>query len=310
MNRIHAAIFFCLSTVCVAQEPKQIAKIDAGANIRAASVCGQGREVVGIDTDGKLHVWDIASKSGGVIETSDKARGDITCSPDGRRASLILRDGSVVIVDLAGRKILKSLRPTAHAVQGMALDNGHLLAVAIDDGSPRIFNDSSDKSFELARSFGGAGALAFSPDGLLVATPDEDTNVRIYEANGTLRATVNCGPLEPFFVGFSNDGKELYASGADAIVRTIDVASGKLVRTSEKLGTAFLAMIMSGDEALVLMMDEYTMAPDSAVIWNAKTGKARKVGGDPKNFIAAGPAKAGFLLIRQEDNAFSLWELK
>ena len=310
MNRMLAATIFGLSTICAAQEPKQIVKIDTGVNLSRAAVCGQGRAVVGIDTEGALHVWDVASKAGAVIETSDKARGDLTCSPDGRRASLTLKDSSVVIADLANKKIMKSLHPTSHSVQGMALDNGHLVAVAVDDGSPRIFNDSSEKSFELARPFGGAGALAFSPDGLLLATPDEDTNVRIYEVDGTLRATVNCGPLEPFFVGFSKDGKELYVSGADSLVRTIDVASGKLIRTSEKLGTALLAMIMSGDEALVLMMDEYTMAPDSAVIWNAKTGKARKVAGDPKIFIAAGPAQSGFLLVKKEDKALSLWELK
>jgi WD40 repeat protein len=310
VNRILVATLFSVSTICAAQEPRQIVKIDTGVSVRAAAICGQGSEVVGIDTDGKLHVWDVASNTGGVIETSDKARGDLTCSPDGRRASLSLQDGSVVVADLANKRILKSFRPTAHALQGMALNNGHLVAVAIDDGSPRIFSDSSDKSFELARPFGGAGALAFSPDGLLVATPDEDTNVRIYDASGKLRATVNCGPLEPFFVRFSKDGKELYVSGADALIRTIDVASGKLVRTSEKLGTAFLAMIMSGDEALVLMMDEYTMAPDSSVIWNTKTGKSRKVAGDPKDFIAAGPAKSGFLLVKKEDKALSLWELK
>jgi WD40 repeat protein len=310
MKRILVATLFSLSTICAAQDLKQIAKFDTGVSLRAAAICGQGREVVGIDTDGKLHVWDVASKAGAVIETSAKARGDLTCSPDGRRASLSLQDASVVIADLAGKKILKSLRPTSHAVQGMALDNGHLVAVSVDDGAPKIFNDASDKSFELARPFGGAGAPAISPDGLLVATPDEDTNVRIYDASGKLRATVDCGPLEPFFVAFSNDGKELYVSGADALVRTIDVAGGKVVRTSEKLGTAMLSMIVSGDEALLLMMDEYTMAPKEATIWNAKTNKARKVLGDPKNYIAAGPAKSGFLLVKQEDKALSVWELK
>ncbi len=310
MNRILAATLFGLSTICAAQELKQIATITTGVNVRAAAVCGQGREIVGVDADGKLHVWDTTSKTGAVIETSDKARRDIACSPDGRRAAITLRDGSTVIVDLSRKKVLKSVRPTAHFVQGMALDNGHLVAVASDDGAPKVFNDSSDAIIELSRPFGAGGGIAFSPDGSLVASPDEDTNVRIYEASGALRATVNCGPLEPFFVAFSSDGKELYVSGADALVRTIDVASAKVVRTSEKIGTAALAMTVSGDDVLLLMMDEYTMAPKDATIWSAKTNKARKVQADPTGFIAAGPAKSGFLLVKQEDKAISVWELK
>jgi DNA-binding beta-propeller fold protein YncE len=297
--------------LCVSQQPVQIAKLVSDTPLRSVAVCNQGSEVIGIDKDRKVHLWTLPLGTQRLIATSAEPTTMAICSPDGKTLALATRDGRVTVIDTTKNRSSAPISISEREPNGIDISNSGLIAAALTERAPRLLR-GNEKAVDLQTNFGGTNGIAISADGSLVATADTDTMVRIYDSAGHLKSAIDAGPLEPFLVAFSPDAKEVYVTGADAVVRTVDVAAGKIVRTSEKLGTAVLAMSMSskGDEALLLMMDEYTMAPNSVAIWNAKSNTGRKVDLDPKAFIGGGTGKNGWILVKQEEKALTLWEVK
>jgi hypothetical protein len=71
-------------------------------------------------------------------------------------------------------------------------------------------------------------ALAFSPDGKLLASAGYDRTVRIWDAmTGQLKQTLQDHSDSVYAVAFSPDGKLLASCGADRAVKLWDVATGK-----------------------------------------------------------------------------------
>jgi hypothetical protein len=90
-----------------------------------------------------------------------------------------------------------------------------------------LWDLSSDRMIRLLPGGSQINALAFSPDGKLLATGGQDNHVRLWNvATGTLRVVLsgNTGPVES--VSFSPDGKFLAGSSAGGMVRLWSVPSG------------------------------------------------------------------------------------
>jgi WD40 repeat protein len=94
-------------------------------------------------------------------------------------------------------------------------------------GVTELWDLSSDQMIRLLPGGSQINALAFSPDGNLLATGGQDNHVRLWNvATGTLRAVLsgNTGPVES--VSFSPDGKFLASSSGGGMVRLWSVPSG------------------------------------------------------------------------------------
>ncbi len=111
--------------------------------------------------------------------------------------------------------------------------DGGTLAIGVSDA---VSLRSADLSREL-RTLGGHGgpvaALAFSPDGALLASSAfDDTEVRIWEvASGRLVHTLGGHAGWVRSLAFSPDGALLASGGTDASIRLWDVAGGRAQRT-------------------------------------------------------------------------------
>lgn len=75
-------------------------------------------------------------------------------------------------------------------------------------------------------------ALAFSPDGTLVASGSRDKTVRVWSLEtGAVIATIPEAKQHPASVAFSPDGKQLLIGDAELEVRLVEVATGKVIRS-------------------------------------------------------------------------------
>jgi WD40 repeat protein len=104
--------------------------------------------------------------------------------------------------------------------------NGKLLAVA-EGTTIRFFDAATQKEIRRLTGQGRITALAFAPDGKILAAGNEDKTVRLYEVETgkELRALRASAPVTG--VRFSRDGKTVTAQGADQKAVTWEVATGK-----------------------------------------------------------------------------------
>ena len=100
-------------------------------------------------------------------------------------------------------------------------------------------------------------ALAFSPDGQILASTAQDNTIKLSDvAKGVEIATLTGHKLAPNALAFSSDGKTIASAGADKIIKFWDLAS-----QSE---TAFFSGHKGAINALAFSPDGQTLASGSA----------------------------------------------
>jgi RNA polymerase sigma factor (sigma-70 family) len=178
---------------------------------------------------------------------------------------------------------------------------------------------------------GRVTCLAFSRDGKLLASGDENGEVRTYDGE-TGKATGVLGGHHAWVsgVGFGPDGKTLVSGSGDKTVKLWDVKAGKLVRTLAGNQGAVVALAFSPDGALFATAGGLGKDSKSVeiLLWDAKTGELRKTFADqtlPVNALAFSPdgttlaigAGPGYTLgpdtptgRLKTPGAFRLWKLK
>lgn len=153
----------------------------------------------------------------------------VAWSADSRRIATGSADASVKLYDAATGASLMTIRQIRSVVTALAFSpDGRFLAVGAVDLSIRVFNLSEGGL--LAKMMYGhtkpIEALAFHPNGWLVASASRDGTVGLWNAAkgvGNVRIEASSRPLAT--VAFSPDGKRLAAGGQDKVVRLWEVAA-------------------------------------------------------------------------------------
>jgi WD40 repeat protein len=125
----------------------------------------------------------------------------------------------------------------ADALIRLANNSTVRLATIGKDGTVKVWEVSTGRELlnlpgttPLVDSY-GPQRLAFSPDGALLASSDNNL-VKIWDsASGEVLRTLSGHRAEVWAVAFSRDGKRLATGGIDTTVQVWEVATGRLLRT-------------------------------------------------------------------------------
>ena len=204
------------------------------------AVAPGGGFVVSGAADRTARAWDPAAGKPLWTWTGKSAVTGAAVRPGGKEVALGTADGGLTVLDVSGGTPKELFGRTVHVagVAGVAYSpDGSRLATAGGDGLLRVWAVGDDGRPAPLSQFDGqarantpAGmaplaAVAFAPDGRLVASAGADGVVRVWDV--PTRAEVRGLRGHPDWataVAFAPDGRRLVASGADGTVRVWELA--------------------------------------------------------------------------------------
>jgi WD40 repeat protein len=200
-------------------------------------------------------------------------------SPDGSRVVFAFFDGresGVFLGDPAGGKIALAISLFPDPVNAVAYSpDGKLVAAAFGrwqggkPGEARVWNaaDGAER-FQLAGHTSAVMSLAFSPDGLTLATGGSHGKILLFDAaTGCLRMTLKGHERSVRCLSFSRDGSMLASGSEDNGIRIWDVPGGRELRRIDGHGS-YVTGISFGPGRLLAS----SSLNKSVRIWNVEDG--------------------------------------
>ena len=160
---------------------------------------------------------------------------------DGKRLLSASRDRAMKLIQVSDGQFIDDVNKLLEPVVSMARHpKEEWAAYGGSEGGVRIYRTKENQErtagnndVNLVREFerqpGPVQAVAFSPDGSLLAVGGQGGEVRIYKtADGARAATLGGHAGAVFALAFSSDGRRIYTGGFDGLIRGFDPANGHL----------------------------------------------------------------------------------
>lgn len=159
---------------------------------------------------------------------------------------------------------------------------------------------------EVSSKDSGISAVAYSPDGRILAT-GEASWIRLWDvAKGAELRRLEKIPFGVYSLAFSPDGRWLASGGFDRIVRLWEVATGKEVRQCEghRGSVEWVAFSPDGKQVVSTGKDQ------TIRIWDATTGKSIRVLTGHTNWVycASFTPDGKQLISASRDMTIRLWD--
>jgi eukaryotic-like serine/threonine-protein kinase len=126
--------------------------------------------------------------------------------------------------------------------------DGSTLAMAIDDGTVKLWDAHGDKvRVTITAHHGPVWSVRFSPDGKWLATASDDGTVKLWDAVTGKEQKVFKHPAPVRPVAFSPDGTRLATGGRNGIVRLWDIETEKIVFEAQAHSGVLMAVSFAPD---------------------------------------------------------------
>jgi WD40 repeat protein/tRNA A-37 threonylcarbamoyl transferase component Bud32 len=229
---------------------------------------------VGLTEQG-VALWDATELTpigGPLLETGGEVK-SVAFSPDGRTLAASTGEGRITRWDIGSRSQLHPVL-SAGAAAGAVVDisfssDGATLATASSSGV-KLWNAATGASLGLVKTE-EAENLDFSADGgVLAFARGWEGGAEVWDAaTRTPIAEVDSLPDTPdWSVALSPDGRTLAVGGWGAVVRVVDVGTGKLVHELDQAGAGAMALDFSPDGRILAVSGFESVAS----LWDVASG--------------------------------------
>jgi len=238
-----------------------------------------GRRIVVVYYDGTTVLWNTELEDQTPVQLNHPGGVGIAAfHPDG--SVLMLTGGSTIpesdpsltVWSTDNGQLLATLRHPGTLYEAVFGPRSGLIATAAFDGNARVWDHRfpGSDSIELKGHQEYVRALAFSPDGNLLATGSDDRKVIIWDSHtGTARSVLHGHTAWVWSLAFDATGERLVSAGSDHSARLWDSATGQqIAELSGHTGSIDMAVFDAGGSRVL------TASRDATVrMWDAFTGE-------------------------------------